>query len=205
MNGWNRACDRQPEAGTARSGMEIPPPSDIPECRLADTRATADWGRIVREHGPVVFGTAWRILGHAADAEDVTQEVFLEAYQWPLTRPVRSWGGLLRRLSACRALDRLRQRKHYAPLDGLSVMSGDAGPEEELIGRELADRLRDKIALLPPREGTVFCLRYFDDLSYQEIADLLTITPGAVAAALCKARTKLEAYLNDAPDDRIVA
>src|SRR5437588_1166 len=73
-----------------------------------------------------------------------------------------------------------------------------------VIGRELADRLRDKIALLPPREGTVFCLRYFDDLSYQEIADLLTITPGAVAAALCKARTKLEAHLLEVPDERIV-
>jgi RNA polymerase sigma-70 factor (ECF subfamily) len=163
-----------------------------------------DWDKLVREHGPVVFGTAWRILGHAADAEDVTQEVFLEAYQWPLTRPVRSWGGLLRRLSACRALDRLRQRKNHAPLDGLSIVNGEVGPEEELVGRELAERLRESISLLPPREGTVFCLRYFDDLSYQEIADLLTITPGAVAAALCKARAKLERLLLGTTDERIV-
>ncbi len=154
-----------------------------------------DWDSIVREHGPVVFGTAWRILGHVADAEDVAQEVFLEAYQWPLTRPVRSWGGLLRRLSACRALDRLRQRKNNVPLDGLAIMTGDAGPEEEAVGNELAARLRLKLSLLPPREGTVFCLRYFEDLSYQEIAELLTITPGAVAAALCKARAKLEMFL----------
>jgi hypothetical protein len=34
-------------------------------------RAVTDWNRIVREHGPLVFGTAWRILGHAADTEDV--------------------------------------------------------------------------------------------------------------------------------------
>jgi RNA polymerase sigma-70 factor (ECF subfamily) len=154
-----------------------------------------DWDSIVREHDRSVFGTAWRILGHVADAEDVAQEVFLEAYQWPLTRPVRSWGGLLRRLSACRALDRLRQRKNHVPLDGLALMTGSAGPEEEAVGNELAARLRAKLALLPPREGTVFCLRYFEDLSYQDIADMLTITPGAVAAALCKARAKLESYL----------
>jgi len=156
-----------------------------------------DWDSIVREHGPVVFGTAWRILGHVADAEDVAQEVFLEAYQWPISRPVRSWGGLLRRLSACRALDRLRQRKNNVPLDGLAIMTNGAGPEEEAVGHELADRLRLKLSHLPPREGTVFCLRYFEDLSYQEIAELLTITPGAVAAALCKARAKLETLLLD--------
>ena len=154
-----------------------------------------DWDSIVREHGPVVFGTAWRILGHVADAEDVAQEVFLEAYQWPLTRPVRSWGGLLRRLSACRALDRLRQRKNNVPLDGLAIMVDDPGPEEEAVGNELASRLRANISQLPPREGTVFCLRYFEDLSYQDIAEALTITPGAVAAALCKARAKLETLL----------
>ena len=73
----------------------------------------------------------------------------------------------------------------------------DAGPEEEAVGNELASRLRAKLALPPPREGTVFCLRYFEDLSYQDIAELLTITPGAVAAALCKARSKLETYLQE--------
>ena len=40
-----------------------------------------DWDRIVREHGPMVYGTAWRILGNAADAEDVVQDVFLQIHQ----------------------------------------------------------------------------------------------------------------------------
>ena len=69
-----------------------------------------NWDRLVRAHGAAVFGTAWRILGHAADTEEVVQEVFLEAYQLRQTQPVKNWAGLLRRLAACRALDRLRQR-----------------------------------------------------------------------------------------------
>ena len=48
-----------------------------------------DWDRIVREHGPLVFGTAWRILGHVADTEDVVQEVFLQVYRMQATQPVR--------------------------------------------------------------------------------------------------------------------
>ena len=46
-----------------------------------------EWERIVRDHGPLVYGTAWRILGQAADAEDVVQEVFIEANRIRLTRP----------------------------------------------------------------------------------------------------------------------
>jgi RNA polymerase sigma-70 factor, ECF subfamily len=153
-----------------------------------------DWDRIVREHGSMVFGIAWRILGHAADTEDVVQDVFLEAYRLR-AGTVRHWGGLLRRLAACRALDRLRQRRAHGSLDGVALTSHEPGPEETVVGKELADRLRRAVGRLPQREASVFCLRYFEDLSYQEIAKSLQITTGAVAVALHKARSKLEAIL----------
>ena len=156
-----------------------------------------DWDSIIRAHGPMVFGTAWRILGHAADTEDVVQEVFLEAYRLRADS-VRSWPGLLRRLAACRALDRLRQRKPTLSLHGLDLASSEDGPEATAIGRELADRLRQAVAELPGREGQVFCLRYFEDLSYQQIAEALAVSSGAVATALHKARAKLEALLTEA-------
>src|SRR5579884_212246 len=85
------------------------------------TGVASEWERIVREHGPLVYGTAWRILGHAADTEDVVQEVFIQVHQMQQTRPVRCWWALLRRLAACRALDRLRQRRPTVPLDGVLV------------------------------------------------------------------------------------
>lgn len=154
-----------------------------------------DWDRIVREYGPLVFTTAWRILGHVADTEDVVQEVFLQVHQLQRTDPVRHWGGLLRRLAACRALDRLRQRKNTVSLNGLSLVGPDVGPEAAAVERELSERLRSALAKLPDREAAVFCLRYFDDLSYQEIADALRIRTGAVASALHKARLKLESFL----------
>jgi RNA polymerase sigma-70 factor (ECF subfamily) len=157
-----------------------------------------DWPRIVREHGPLVFGTAWRILGHVADVEDVVQEVFLQAYQLQQTRPVRYWSGLLRRLAACRALDRLRQRKANLSLDDYSPPAAGSSPEAEAMGNELRERLRLAIAELPAREAEVFCLRYFEDLPYDTIAETLGIRRGAVAAALHKARAKLEASLVEA-------
>jgi RNA polymerase sigma-70 factor (ECF subfamily) len=158
-------------------------------------KAVTDWDRIVREHGPMVYATAWRILGHAADAEDVVQEVFLQVHQLSQQTPVRYWVGLLRRLATCRALDRLRQRRTTVALDDALLPSCVAAPDAQLLARELAERLRQAIAQLPQREAAVFCMRYFEDLSYQQIAEALHVRPGAVATALHKARTKLEAFL----------
>src|SRR5262249_18561880 len=162
---------------------------------LQGDRLVTDWDRIVREQGPRVYAAAWRILGHAGDAEDVVQDVFLEVHRLWTSRPVRYWPALLHRLATCRALDRLRQRKTFAPLDGCTLLSPDSGPEGEAVARELARRLREAVAGLPDREAAVFCLRYFEDHSYHAIAQTLGITHGAVATALHKARGKLEALL----------
>jgi RNA polymerase sigma-70 factor (ECF subfamily) len=162
-----------------------------------EVRLVTDWDRIVREHGPMVFGTAWRILGHVADTEDVVQEVFLHAHQYQQTRTIRCWPALLRRLSACRALDRLRQRRATLSLNGIHAFSPLAEPDAIAVANELADRLRQAIARLPQREGAVFCLRYFEDQTNPQIAEALSISCAAVATALHKARAKLEALLTE--------
>jgi RNA polymerase sigma-70 factor (ECF subfamily) len=155
-----------------------------------------DWDRIVRDDGPTVFGAVWRILGHAADTQDVVQDVFLEAYRLRAAGLVRHWNGLLRRLAACRALDRLRQRRRKAhSLNGLVLVSREHGPVEVAVANELAERVRQAIAQLPEREAEVFCLRYLEEMSYEQIAETLHVSGGAVAAALHKARAKLEKLL----------
>ena len=88
--------------------MQGPPIPDAQESRIV-----TDWDRIVREYGPLVFATAWRILGHTADTEDIVQEVFLQVHQMQQTDVVRHWPGLLRRLAACRALDRVLRAGYY--------------------------------------------------------------------------------------------
>lgn len=160
----------------------------------------AEWDRLVREHGTMVFRTAWRIVGNAADAEDISQEVFLEAHRLRAGQ-VNNWGGLLRRLSTCRALDRLRARKNVLTLDTNEPARSTSDPAEAAIERELAERLRLAITQLPRREAEVFCLRFFEGLANEQIATALRIAPGAVGAALHKARAKLEALLGEDADE----
>jgi len=166
---------------------------------------STDWNDIVRRHGPMVFGTAWRILGHAADAEDVVQQVFLEVFHLQKRQAVRHWGVLLRQIATRRSLDELRRRRAVTTggeshLVELATGEKTPGPDAVAIGRELKQRLRDAISRLPEREAAVFCLRYFEDLSNTQIAQTLDVTPGAVATALHKARAKLETQLTEGTD-----
>ena len=86
-------------------------------------------------------------------------------------------------------------------LTGLSVASRNGDPEAAAVGKELAERLRRAVAELPEREASVFCLRYFEDLPNQRIAEILSIQPGAVGVALHKARARLEALLTEVREE----
>jgi RNA polymerase sigma-70 factor (ECF subfamily) len=70
-------------------------------------------------------------------------------------------------------------------------------PYQHATARELSERLRDALALLPNGQADVFALRFFDELSYEEIADTLNTTSNAVGLALSKARARLQELLGD--------
>jgi RNA polymerase sigma-70 factor (ECF subfamily) len=155
-----------------------------------------DWEQLVRGQGPSVFAAAWRVLGHAADAEDVVQDVFTEAYRLHRTNAVRNWPGLLVRMATCRALDRLRKRTARAtePLTGVEPTTA-AGPDENAAAGELAAHLRAALVTLSETEATTFCLRHFEDMSYESIAAELDTTVGTVAVVLHRARAALAVRL----------
>ena len=151
-----------------------------------------DWHDIVIKHGPMVLGTALRIVGKVEDAEDVAQETFLDASGIPDVEAVGNWGGLLRRIATFRALDRRRQLRVTLSLPADCSAKTEETALDAAVRRELAEHLRSVIASLPPREGAVFSLRYFEGQSNLQIAEILQISSGAVAAALHKVRSKLE-------------
>lgn len=144
----------------------------------------------------MVFQAAFRVLGNAADAEDVAQEVFLEVVSRTPVGKIENWGAYLRKLAVFRALDRRRQRGGDVPLDGDQLLAATLSPHDEAVHRELAENLRNLIAGLPEREGAVFALKYFERLSNPQIAEVLGISTGAVAAAIHKVRAKLEAAVS---------
>src|SRR6516165_10714210 len=103
---------------------------DIP--RSVEEFLLPDWESIVRRHGPMAFDTAWRLLGNAADAEEVVQDALLDAFRLHAQRTVTNWGGLLRHLAVRRA----------KPFACEPVAAESDRPEAVAIARELAERLR---------------------------------------------------------------
>jgi RNA polymerase sigma-70 factor (ECF subfamily) len=159
-----------------------------------------DWDAIVRQHGRLVWRTAYRLLGNHADACDCFQETFLSALSAARRQHVENWGGLLQRLATARALDRLRHRLRQAGRGGhladeATVPCPAPGPPRQAESRELNERLRLALADLPPNQAEALCLHYLEEWSYQEIGRHLGIATNAVGSLLHRARARLREAL----------
>jgi len=170
-----------------------------------------DWQIIVKRHGPIVWQTAYRLLGNYADTADCFQETFVCALEVSRRQHVRNFPALLSRLATTRAIDQLRQRlrrsradtkpaDRSAPSTSLraGVPSHNPDPAQQLETEELAARLRKAIAQLPQQHAEVFCLRYLNGMSYRLIAKQLGIKTGAAGVSLHRARARLRMLLESA-------
>jgi RNA polymerase sigma-70 factor (ECF subfamily) len=159
-----------------------------------------DWNEILEAHGPAVWGTAFRLLGHHADALDCYQETFLAAYRSAGRRPVVHWRSFLTSLATRRAIDRLRQRgrsrRRLASLDVVPEPVGHGhSPFDHIQGAERLEEVRSWLARLPSKQAQVFWLSCVEGMTHLEIGEQLRISPGQVRVLLHRARERLRAVL----------
>lgn len=160
----------------------------------------SDWNDILAAHGPAVWKTVYRLLGHHADALDCYQETFLAAYRSVERQPVVHWPSFLTSLATRRAIDRLRRRgrsrERLASLDDIPEPVGQGDTPVELAqGAERLEEVRSLLAGLPDKQAEVFWLSCIEGLPHLEIGDQLQISEGAVRVLLHRARTRLRVAL----------
>jgi RNA polymerase sigma-70 factor (ECF subfamily) len=166
---------------------------------------------LFKRYSAQVLRQAMRLLGNDAEAEEVTQEVFLTLYEKGSTfRGEAALGTWLYRLTANAALGRLRHRKRHPEVliddylppfqeDGhhLSrpVIDWSHDLENSVASQELRRLLHQAIEDLAPLDRTVLVLSDMEELSNREIADTLGLSVSAVKARLHRARLFLRGKL----------
>ena len=164
----------------------------------------AIWQLIVEEHGSLVR-LANRLLGNVHDAADCYQTVFVEAFEASQRQSIENWPGFLTRLVTRRAIDLLRARNRgrnrveLGPLPQQAQSPAADSPERIAQGRESIERLHEALTRLPADQVQVFCLRYFEQMSNQEIAALLTTNANRVGVLLQRARDFLREAIDALP------
>jgi len=155
----------------------------------------------VRDHQDEIYGVALRILGEREAARDATSATLVKAYRswdrYDQTRPVRHW---LLRIAANEAITigraRTRERAHTAPADtAMDVPAAAPAPHEQAVAREERERVRSAVAALPELYRVPVVLRYFSDLSIDEVAALVGRPASTVGVQLLRARALLRAAL----------
>ncbi len=171
----------------------------ILQARAGNRKAFAE---LVRAHQGWVFHLAYQCLANQQDAEDAAQEVFVCAFHKLRSyRGDAAFGTWLRRIALNVCLARLRRRPPPEPLSALEERGivlpppDDPDPYVEVERAELARAVRAAVARLPQVYQEVVALRYFDELSYDEIARTLKVPVGTVRSRLNKARTLLRGKL----------
>jgi RNA polymerase sigma-70 factor (ECF subfamily) len=172
----------------------------IKAAQQGDARA---FGLLIRSHQKRLFRFVYGFMGTFDQAEDVVQDAFIKAYTalgtFQLGRDFYPWLSTIARNLALNQLSR-EQKKESLDLiqqQGFDPASGELGPLEQLIRSDGQKRFYAALKSLPERFRTVFVLRHFEEMSYDEIAANLKIAAGTVDSRLYRARQLLLEALKD--------
>jgi RNA polymerase sigma-70 factor (sigma-E family) len=160
-----------------------------------------DFDLFVASNLEQLLKTAYLITWDVGEAEDLVQEcLFKVARRWPRVRRMAQPGGYARRILVNLAVDGARGRaRRRGELDGAAAVA-DEPDRDLLIGLETRAELLDALARLTPRQRAVLVLRYFNDLTEAETAEVLGCSPGTVKSNTSRGLARLREVLAPIPN-----
>ena len=164
----------------------------VAECLNGDRKA---FEAVVDKYQKPLFNAAFRILGNAGDAEEVTQIAFIKAFEKLRTfkRGCKffSW---LYRIAVNESLNFRHARRHHEPVDEQTLSKHDT-PESLYGQQELHAALIRALAKMKDEYRVVIVLKHFQDCSYEEMSEILGIPAKTVKSRLFSARQQLRELL----------
>ncbi len=159
--------------------------------------SSRDFDRLYRRHAPAVYRYAFAVLGNNVDAEDVTQQTFMNAYrafeQGTKPRKPENWLLTIAHNEVRRHFRNTQMRAVEVELDERLPHPAQERPEPSL-----ADVLR-ALQHLPPTQREALVMREFEGRSYREIQQIMNVSQGALEGLIFRARKSLAEHLEGAP------
>lgn len=166
---------------------------------------TEKFGLLVDKYQKMVFSTCIGYVHEKEDADDLTQEVFINAYQaLPTFRGKSAFSTWLYRIAVNASLNHGRKKEPHGLLTRITSVFSRQGvneqvievsdtdnPEESLIRQEEIEKLGRAIDSLPEKQRTAIILSKYEELSQREIAEIMDTTEGAVEALIQRAKANL--------------
>ena len=159
---------------------------------------------ILLAHQDRIYNLCRHMLGNAHDAEDAAQDTFLKAYQaLPKFQPDASLYTWLYRIATNVCIDRRRKPVFESLFGGsdegeqlVHDHASDApSPEKLYQSKQLGQALQESLDRLSPKLRAIIVLKEIEELSYEEIADVLDISMGTVKSRIARAREELQKYM----------
>jgi len=179
---------------------KIEPTDAIARARAGDADA---WGDLYREFAPAIFRFCRRALPTREDAEDATMEIFMKLRdklsQYDETRSFSAW---LYKVAANHCWDLLRRRKirqdkETEDLENVPLAHPDPSQLDKMIEQRTSEEVRRALDKLGARARMALVMRYYSDMSYDEIADALGVRRAFVGVVLLRARHELRQALGE--------
>jgi len=174
-------------------------PGSIPWDNAAMSRSSADtdeaaFARLFEEFSAPIYNYVLRMVADADRAADITQDTFIKAYRKLHTvteaNSTRSW---LYRIATNTAIDDMRRRRMVSPMgDDAAAYENRPdqrpGPEAQVMASTLDERVQRALMTLRPNHRQCLLLSDLDDMSAQQIGEVMGLTYAAVRTLLCRAR-----------------
>lgn len=156
------------------------------------------FGLLYDQYQPQIYRFIFLKVSHKEEAEDLTHQVFLSAWQ-NIARyeernlPFSSW---LYRIARNKVIDHYRTSRHHRPLDeALNLISSDEQLDQATDKSLRLDLIRQTLLQATPEQQDVLIMRFVEDMPIKEVADSLGKTPGAVKLIQFRAINKIKKIL----------
>jgi len=179
---------------------------DVRLMRLVGQGDTVAFEELVEKHQALVAGTVARMLGSNSDVEDIAQQVFIRV--WKSARryvPRAKFTTCLLKITSNLVFNKQRRskRRPHVPLqsepgaeDPPLKDETNLAPDASLLESELRRTIEEAILQLPESQRMALVLRRYEQLSYEQIAEVLDLSVPAVKSVLFRARTELRSRLS---------